>query len=88
MLSAMLLDGGPSIEGETSAINYGFNKIRFLSPVRSGSRVRAVFELTDSAEKGPQAMDLSFSVSIEIEDHDKPALVAEWINRRYFGETT
>jgi acyl dehydratase len=88
MLSAMLLDGGPSIEGETSAINYGFNKIRFLSPVRSGSRVRAVFELTDIAEKGPQAMDLSFSVSIEIEDHDKPALVAEWINRRYFGETT
>ena len=86
MLSAMLYDGGPEIAGEVMSVNYGFDKIRFLSPVPAGARVRAVFTLSGVTDRGPDALDTAFGVRIEIEGQDKPALVADWINRRYFGE--
>lgn len=86
LLSAMLFDGGPQVEGEVMSVNYGFNRLRFLSPVPVNSRVRAHFTLKDVVDRGPTTIDTSFDVSVEIEGSDKPALVAEWINRRYFGE--
>ena len=86
MLSAMLYDGGPEIEGEVMSVNYGFDKIRFLTPVPSGARVRAVFVLSSVAPKGDSAVDTAFNVTVEIDGMDTPALVAEWINRRYFED--
>ena len=87
MLSAMLYDGGPEIAGEVMSVNYGFDKIRFLSPVPVGARIRACFVRVDVIPRGEIAMDTRFDVTVESDGQEKPTLVANWINRRYFGET-
>jgi len=60
-------------------INYGFDKVRFLSPVRSGKRVRGQFRLIELEEKRPGQWQQKMEVTVEIEGEDKPALIAEWI---------
>jgi acyl dehydratase len=64
-------------------INYGLNRVRFTSPVKSGSRVRARFALAgyDKLEGGVQ---ITWNTTVEIENSEKPALIAEWIGRHYF----
>lgn len=88
MLSWMAHDIGLDVEDEAISVNYGFDRLRFVSPVRSGARVRGVFVLSGVTARGADAIDTAFSVTVEIEGGEKPALVAEWINRRYFGEHT
>ncbi len=61
------------------SVNYGFNKVRFLSPVKSGKRVRGHFKLLDLEEKRPGQWQQTVEVTVEIEGEDKPALLAEWI---------
>ncbi|MBL4727674.1 MAG: MaoC family dehydratase, partial [Rhizobiaceae bacterium] len=61
------------------AINYGFEKIRFLTPVRSGSRVRGNIKLAECTERKPGEFLSRYIVSVEIEGEEKPALVAEWL---------
>lgn len=59
-------------------INYGFNKLRFVSPVPAGARIRARFapqKVTDN--------EVTWSVTVEVEGREKPALVAEWLSRFY-----
>jgi acyl dehydratase len=59
-------------------INYGFNRLRFVSPVPAGSRVRARFtpqKVTDN--------EVTWLVTVEVEGQQKPALVAEWLGRFY-----
>jgi acyl dehydratase len=84
MLSAMSYDSIPRIEGVTMGVNYGFNRIRFVTPVTSGARVRAHFTLASSNADKPSEVTNVFDVSIEIEGNERPALVAEWISRQYF----
>ncbi|MGR3371915.1 MAG: MaoC family dehydratase [Pseudooceanicola nanhaiensis] len=86
MLSAMVYDGGPKVDGVVMGVNYGFDKVRFVSPVKEGARVRAVFTLNDVTEKGPNEIQTTLGVTVEIEGESKPALVAEWLGRRYFAE--
>ncbi|MEC7761352.1 MAG: MaoC family dehydratase [Pseudomonadota bacterium] len=83
MLSAMTYDGVPVIDGTVMAVNYGFNKLRFLSPVKVGSRIRARFVLTSCDTSRPGEITTITDVTVEIDGEDKPALVAEWIGRRY-----
>src|ERR1043165_7155768 len=61
------------------AVNYGFEKIRFIAPVRSGKRVRGRFTLVSAEEKRPGQWQFVHHVTVEIEGEDKPALVADWI---------
>jgi acyl dehydratase len=63
-------------------INYGLNRLRFVSPVPSGSRVRAKLTL-QSVEDVPGGNQITWSVTCEIEGGQKPALVAEWLVRYY-----
>ena len=88
LLSAMVYDAVPVMEGVTMGVNYGFDKVRFVSPVKTGSRVRAHFTLSDFQDRGPGEVQTTLGVSIEIEGQEKPALVAEWLGRRYFGESS
>ena len=67
-------------------INYGFNKIRFVTPVLVGSRIRAHFALSNSQVEKPGEITNTIDVSVEIENNERPALVAEWICRQYFEE--
>jgi acyl dehydratase len=69
----------PSLANVKMAINYGGNKTRFLTPVKSGKRVRGHFKLLEMAEKKPGQWQQTIELSVEIEGDDKPALVAEWI---------
>ena len=62
----------------TMTMNYGFDKIRFLNPVKTGSRVRARVSIGDVTEKGPNVL-IKQIVEVEIEGADKPALIGEWL---------
>jgi acyl dehydratase len=64
-------------------VNYGLNKVRFTSPVLSGSRVRGRLTLL-SLEDLPGAIQMTIQVVVEIEGQEKPACVAESVVRRYF----
>jgi acyl dehydratase len=68
--------------GIRMAINYGLNKVRFVGPVLSGSRVRARIAAGAVDEVGG-AIQVTWTVTIEREGTDKPACVAEWIVRYY-----
>ena len=61
------------------AVNYGFDRVRFLAPVRSGKRVRGRFTLDSIEEKAPGQVLLRHTVTVEIEGEDKPALTAQWL---------
>lgn len=85
LLSAMALDATPVLKGTRMGINYGFDKVRFLSPVKVGARVRGRFTLASLTEKKPGEVDLVWHVSVEIDGGRRPALTAEWINRMYLA---
>ena len=87
MLSAMTYEM-PVLENVAMGVNYGFDKIRFISPVPAGARIRAHFTMTHVDDSHDDFITTRMGVSIEIEGQDKPALVADWIGRRYFGEDT
>ena len=66
-------------------VNYGFDRVRFLNPVRAGSRVRARFTLKAVTEKSPGQWQLTYDVSVEIEGVAKPALAATWLTMQVVG---
>ena len=66
-------------EGTRMAVNYGLDRVRFLAPVRSGSRVRGRFTLDSVDEKAPGQILLRHTVTVEIEGEEKPALNAQWL---------
>jgi len=59
--------------------NYGFDKVRFLTPVRAGKRVRAHAEIADVTRKDDNRFLIKQAISVEIEGEEKPALIAEWL---------
>jgi acyl dehydratase len=65
------------------SVNYGFNKIRFLQPVKSGQRIRGQFKLLEIVEKRPGQWQQTVEATIEIDGEQKPALVAEWIFQHF-----
>lgn len=71
----------PEIEGVKMGVNYGGNKVRFLTPVRSGSRVRGRFKLLELVEKRPGQWQQTNEFTVEIEGQDKPAMIAEWMSQ-------
>lgn len=83
MLSAMAEEALPVPDKLTHSVNYGFNRVRFVSPVPVDARVRGRFILKD-LEVGDGQVTLTLTTTIEIKGGAKPALVAEWINRHYF----
>ncbi len=72
------------VQNATLAINYGLNKVRFLSAVPVGSRIRVRSELADAVAKDESTVDLTVRHTIEIDGLEKPAAVAEMIVRVLF----
>ncbi|WP_268815117.1 MaoC/PaaZ C-terminal domain-containing protein, partial [Sinorhizobium meliloti] len=60
-------------------INYGFDRVRFISPVRTGSRVHGRFVLSDCRLRRASILMTAYNVTVEIENEIKPALTANWI---------
>jgi acyl dehydratase len=74
----------PRMEGMMMGVNYGFDKVRFVNPVKSGAKVRAS-GVTKSVDLKGNAVNVTRTITVEIEGEDKPALVADWITRLVFS---
>ncbi len=80
LLAAKVADA-PRVEGAKMGVNYGGNKVRFLTPVRSGSNIRGRFKLLSFDEKKPGQFQQVNEFTVEIEGVAKPAMIAEWISQ-------
>lgn len=83
LLSAMAIDALPAIERRAMGVNYGFDKLRLISPVRAGAKVRGRFVLKAIESKTPMQHQITYAVTVEIEGGEKPAMAAEWITLAY-----
>jgi acyl dehydratase len=79
LLSAISYEAGLQLEHMTMGLNYGFEKIRFLQPVKVNSRVRGKMTLTEFTEKRRGQFLFNWLVEVEIEGETKPALTAQWL---------
>ncbi|MDQ0456244.1 MaoC family dehydratase [Rhizobium paknamense] len=84
LLSAMNFDCVPVIRERIMGMNYGFEKVRFMSPVKSGKRVRGRFVLAEARFRGAAMLTTTHEVTVEIEGEKKPALTATWITITQF----
>ncbi|MFW6413278.1 MAG: MaoC family dehydratase [Oceanicaulis sp.] len=80
MLSKFGAEALPAFPEKAIGINYGFDKVRFLSPVPVGAKVRGKFTLADVTERKPGQYQLTQDVEVEIEGQDTPALAAKWLS--------
>ena len=78
LLSTLAFDVMPGVEGTRMGVNYGFDKVRFMSPVKSGARVRGKFRLVGLVERAVSVQS-AWESAIEVEGAIKPALEAHWI---------
>lgn len=83
LLSAMAYDAVPRVEEARHGVNYGFDRLRFVSPVPAGSNVRGRFRLLQVDRSRPGEVTLRWAVSVEIEGGSKPAIAAEWLTRQF-----
>jgi len=83
LTAAMMPEGAIVMQGIKMGVNYGFEKVRFLAPVRSGKRVRARHKLLGIEDKGGGRFLTRTEVTVEIEGEDKPALMAEWLGMQF-----
>jgi acyl dehydratase len=77
LLAPMGYEALPQIANRAMGINYGLDKVRFLTPVRAGSRVRAHYKLREVTNRAEKEVLLKNEVTIEIENAEKPAVYAE-----------
>jgi acyl dehydratase len=75
--------GSLGVPGTKMGINYGLDRVRFITPVPAGAKIRARRKLLDVTE-GEGFVQLKTEVTIEVEGKDKPACVAETLGRAYF----
>ena len=74
-----------TLNGILMGVNYGFDKVRFVAPVKVGSRIRAASVLKAVDQKDPNTLQVVRTVTVEIEGEGKPALVADWVTRLVYG---
>ena len=84
-LSASIPTPPERLEGILMGVNYGFDKVRFVNPVKVGQKVRASSVVSAVEQKDPSTLQVTQTVTVEIEGEAKPALVAEWVTRRVYG---
>ena len=73
------------MQGTAMVLNYGFERIRMVSPVKTGSRIRGRFTLNSMVERSPGQWLSSLHIIIEIENESKPAVVADWLGLQFVG---
>lgn len=84
MASRMAYDCFTDAPGQVMAINYGFEKLRFLSPVRAGSRIRGRFVLDEVKARSDTELLRTNTLTVEIEGQETPALIAKWLGLSIF----
>ena len=83
-LAASISQDGARYAGVVMGVNYGFDKVRFVSPVKVGSNIRVRSFLANIELKG-DSVQVTRTMTIEIEGEDRPALVAEWLTRTMYS---
>ncbi len=83
LLSAMAYDAVPRVEEARHGVNYGFDRLRFVSPVPTGSNVRGRFRLDKVDRARPGEVTLRWTVTVEIDGAERPAIAAEWLTRQF-----
>ena len=68
------------LKDEKMGINYGFNKVRFVNPVRCNDKIRGVFTLQKISKRSQNEILFNHHLNVEIEGIEKPAVVCEWLN--------
>ena len=71
----------PRLQGMTRSVNYGFDRVRFVSPVKVNSRIRARFRLEKLGFNDDRSLTIHWGAKVDIENEEQPALVADWIWR-------
>jgi len=71
------------LKGVQMGMNYGFDKVRLMAPVKTGKRIRGRFVLKDLVERSPGQWLSTLTVTVEIEGETKPALVADWLGMQF-----
>jgi acyl dehydratase len=84
-LSASIPQPPERYDGILMGVNYGFDKVRFVTPVKVGSRIRAKSVLAGVDLKDPNNLQIVRTMTVEIEGEAKPALVADWVTRLVYG---
>lgn len=84
LLSLFRREAVPPLAGQRMGVNYGFDRIRFLTPVRTGARLRGRFVLAEITPRTPDELLIRYRVSVEIEGTERPALAAEWLTLAVF----
>ena len=84
-LGASIPQDPAQFAGVLMGVNYGFDKVRFVSPVPVGSRIRASSELVDVQLKDANNLQVTRRFAVEVEGNERPALVADWITRITYG---
>jgi acyl dehydratase len=69
----------PVVTDRAYLLNYGYDKVRLLSPVPVGSRVRGRYRLNDTVERSAKERLMRYAVAVEREGAERPALVADWL---------
>jgi acyl dehydratase len=83
MIAKFVTEADFHMQGTAIVLNYGFDKIRMVSPVKTGSRIRGRFTLNSMAERSPGQWLSSMHIVIEIENESKPAVVADWLGLQF-----
>ncbi len=84
-LSKTIQQNPEVFKGAVMGVNYGMDKVRFISPVPVGSRVRASSVISDVVLKDANTIQMKKTLTVEIEGVSKPALIAEWITLTVYG---
>ncbi|WP_396905907.1 MaoC family dehydratase [Mycolicibacterium phlei] len=79
-----LSKGNYRVDNAKMGLNYGLNKVRFLAPVKAGSRVRVRSEMAEADKIGDDTVNLLVRHTVEIDGSEKPAAVVEMISRWIF----
>jgi acyl dehydratase len=80
-LAASVPQDPDTVKGAIMGVNYGFDKVRFVSPVPVDSKIRATSVVKDVQLKDPSTIQVTRTYNIEVEGNDRPAVVADWITR-------
>lgn len=75
-----------ALQGVVMGVNYGFDKVRMVSPVKSGKRIRGRFTLKGLTERAPGQWLSTLGVVVEIEGEEKPAVFADWLGVQFIKQ--
>lgn len=83
MLSKLAEGAVIILDGVKMGVNYGFDKVRMVNPVKSGQKIRGHFTLMSADQKVPGQWSFKYAVKVEVEGEEKPSLVAEWLTMQF-----